>query len=308
MEHKTINIAYQSSNEYAQICLVSLYSFLENNQYLNDVRLYILSSNFTHESLILFQKALKQYGYDEHNVFIINISNIKSDYELLFDDYNGKWGIDSFSRLLLGSLLPIDVEKILYLDSDTIICKSLWDIYEQDMGDYYAFATRDLLSKKYLSFLNISANFYCNSGVILFNLKKWRDDKVENKVQQYLKEKHGFVFFSEQSVFNYVCQNRIKLLPLGFNLYSLVTLCSYKNINALRKPSYPYSKEELVVALNNPTIIHYTSFFLINNRVWYKNSNHPMKNHFDKYAKFNPNFAYYSDNRSNFKKILAFLL
>lgn len=91
---------------------------------------------------------------------------------------------------------------------------------------------------------------YINAGVILFNLKEIREDKL---VEEFLQcAKNGWRC-QDQDVLNKCCYNAIKIFEFQYNIYSV---------------AYGYKKEwlknvfeetEIENALNNPAIVHYAT-------------------------------------------------
>ena len=75
--------------------------------------------------------------------------------------------IETNFRLKIASLIP-NVEKCIYLDSDLILTENISKLWMQDIDDYYFAAVTD----KKVGF---------NAGVLLINLKKWREDNLEKK-------------------------------------------------------------------------------------------------------------------------------
>ena len=134
-----------------------------------------------------------------------------------------KWIFDSYCRLFLDKLLPEEVEKVLYLDGDVLNIGSLKELWSLDMGESSAAAVIDCLGEKYYELLGLGKNArYCNSGVILFDLDKWRKDCMGDKVRKYVHDNNGYVFFMEQTVFNAVMQGKIKILHPKYNTYSMM--------------------------------------------------------------------------------------
>lgn len=284
-------IAYQSSEMFSDICMVSLYSLLKNNLEEKNIFIYIISKDFSQKSLDNIKRMCDRMGFGNATVQVIDINNIESRFDLIFDDYNGKWGIDSFCKLLLGSLLPREVSRVLYLDSDTIVCRNLRTLYETDLDNYVAAAVKDFLGKSYFEYFGLDdEDIYCNSGVLLINLNNWRKYEIETKIKEYLKKNNGKIFFSEQTVFNVVCKKNICSLGLANNLTSIPALLDEKDLVALRKPYNSYEIEEIIEARNNPLIIHFTTLFLIMGRAWHIRNNHPFNYIFDEYANDVPEF------------------
>ena len=286
-------IAYQSSELFSSICMVSLCSLLENNKGEAEMYIYILSKDFSDNSLQLVKDMLERAGYNRDNAFIVDISDLDKRFDICFDNYNGKWGIDSFCKLLLGKLLPENVHRVLYLDSDTIVCRDIHDFYNIDMGNCAVAAVKDFISKEYFELLGLSdTDVYCNSGVILYDLDKWRELELENEISILLKQRNGCIFFSEQSVLNIVAKKIIKVVGLEYNLTSIPVCLSWREIQLLRHPYNSYEEQEIYRAIKDPAIIHFTSLFVINGRAWNIDNNHPLKKYFDKYANQVLSFKY----------------
>ncbi len=299
-------IAYQSSELFSDICLVSLYSVLINNLNDRDMYIYILSKDFSDQSLNRVKNMMDKLGFNKNYASVIDISNIADKNGLVFDDYNGKWGIDSFCKLLLGTLLPNSITRVIYLDSDTIVCGNLSKIYNMNLDNYVVAGTKDFLSKEYFDYFGLDNNdIYCNSGMLLINLDNWRKCAIEKKISDYLKKVNGQVFFSEQTVLNIVCRKQICALGLEYNLTSISAFLNYKQLCYLRQPYNGYSREEIKRALKKPVIIHYTSLFLIRGRIWNYRNNHPFRETFDIYARSVPEFK---KNDLPIKKAILFRL
>ena len=303
-----MNIAYQCSNSFVQPLLVSLTSYLENNKEDKELNLFILSPDFNEDNLNKVKTIISKYN-KSGEVSIIHIPDFRKEWGWKIDDYNGKWGQNSFIRLCLGKVLPQSIHKVLYLDSDVLICKDLSDLWNVDLTGYMAGGVADFISKEYYDYFGLEeSDIYCNSGVILFNLDECRKEKLEEKVKDYLEEKNGFVFFVEQTVFNVVCKGKIKKLPLIYNVTTIPLCLTIKQINALRKPIPKYSDGEIKNATKEYAILHMISFFMVINRAWYKKTNYPLYSEFKKYALLVDGFEYCSDNRSFFKKMVDFFI
>ena len=87
------------------------------------------------------------------------------------------------ARLLLDQLLPSELNKILYLDGDTINISSLTKLWNLDMGNCVLGACIEAtINQTYRENLGMKNLPYVNAGVLLINLKKWRDEKIGAKI------------------------------------------------------------------------------------------------------------------------------
>ena len=87
---------------------------------------------------------------------------------------------------------------------------------------------------------------------------------------------------------NGVIQDKWLLLNVKYNVNTLMMTLSYRELKTLRKLDDFYSEEEIEEALEHPVLIHMTSFFMVYNRTWVKETNHPAKSLFDKYKSLTP--------------------
>ena len=113
--------------------------------------------------------------------------------------YSNKWTYMVLIRAALSKILPQE-DLILSLDVDTIIDQNIDELWEIPMDEYYIAGAREPAKTR-------SDFLYINFGVCLLNLKKLRDDKLDDKIITALNERHWEA--NEQDVFNKFCQGKI---------------------------------------------------------------------------------------------------
>lgn len=276
-----MNIVYHCTDNYAFITGTSITSIFENNKDIDEINIYIIENGFHEETKKKYERIAEKYG---RKIFFIPMPDIKKKYGLELTSIKKKWLFDSYSRLFLDTILP-PMKRVLYLDGDTLILHSLKKLWEIDLGDNYCAAALDCLGESYYDLFDIDNGKYCNSGVILFDLEKWKEKGIGNKVKEFVNGKNGYVFFMEQSVFNIVLQGHIKYLPAIYNTSSLMQMFTPKQLWKMRKPKFFYSEEKINNAVKNPTIIHMTGLFYVINKPWNKVTNYPNSELFWEYFK-----------------------
>lgn len=121
---------------------------------------------------------------------------------------NPWWGgVMNLMRIVLTKILPNE-DKVLYLDIDTIVNDDISELWDIDISNYYAAGVRDTpdLNKNGL---------YVNAGVMLFNLKKMREDHIDDK---WLEIAHGPKRrFALQDPMNEALRGKIYELPTQYN-------------------------------------------------------------------------------------------
>jgi len=88
----------------------------------------------------------------------------------------------SLMRVCYTKLFP-GYDKVIQLDVDTVICDSLWPLWNIDLAGKYFAAVPEHLSrwKPY----GEKAKYY-NAGVVVFNLAKMREDKADDRLIDFL--------------------------------------------------------------------------------------------------------------------------
>lgn len=162
-------------------------------------------------------------------------------------------------RLKLPSILE-RYEKVIYLDTDTLVRCDLKSLFHFELGDAYfagvpvAWAQVD--KKKRERWLRKSKipemDDYLNSGVLLMNLKKMREETFESKCLSLVGNREfAKLDPADQLILNFVGYGKVRLLPCRFN----VTMNHFKNPGKLE---IFYSRKEIREALEEPAIIHWT--------------------------------------------------
>lgn len=126
----------------------------------------------------------------------------------------------AYNRLLIPDLLPQDVTKVIYLDSDIVVLRSLrpmWDIELKEDEPAAMAVDCGCSNVKFHNRIGIPLSQpYCNSGVILMNLSCWRSEQIGQKCINRQKECNYPLV--DQDPMNCVIGSRVKNLHLRFNL------------------------------------------------------------------------------------------
>ena len=181
---------------------------------------------------------------------IVNVSN-----QRMFDKSenikNLVGGYINLLKVYYPTLLP-DIDKVIHLDVDTIICDTLDDFWNIDINGKWFASVPEYLAKHGRE--KLFGELYYNMGVSLINLKQMRQDKIEDVMAKYLIEVEQP--FADQDAWNkYGIENdKGAIVPLRFN----------------ENQSTGYT--------NNPAIVHFCG---ISN--WYENKWIYRREYLDKY-------------------------
>lgn len=285
--NKILNVVYHSSDLFAPVLATSLASLFENNKSFEQIHVYIFEYPMKDENKTKLNLLAEKYGRNLHYLIMPDINKVEN-LGLAGVKHEG-WFFYSYMKLFLDDLLPRSVERVLYLDSDTLVVDDLTELWELDLQGHPAAGVIDCFSEKYYQVFRLSDGaYYCNSGMILEDLNAWREKRIGDKIRDYCKACNGYVYFMEQTAFNAGTQNDILILHPKYNVYTMMDMHSYDELLKFRKVKRYYSKSEFEEAVAHPKIIHLTSTFLLANRAWYEGSKHPRTREYQKYKELTP--------------------
>lgn len=176
-----INLLYSANNNYFKGIVLSLMSIIKHTN--EEIHVYVLSLDLTDldkkydlikdENIIEANKLLKEVN-PKSEITLIDMRNIYLNSIINKSKEKNKYSPYAYLRLL-SDKVDILPDKILYLDSDIMALKDISPLFNLDITAYDYAMARDQVGKYFFS------NDYCNSGVLLLNLKRLRENKKLDK-------------------------------------------------------------------------------------------------------------------------------
>lgn len=123
--------------------------------------------------------------------------------------------IATYFRIFLGDILPATVDRVIYLDADTIILSSIHDLTQTDIGSAIIAGVPDLHETDCL--MHSGTKRYINSGVLLFDLHRWRQSECTEKCLHYLENPDHRIRYLDQCAVNIALQNDLFILDGDWN-------------------------------------------------------------------------------------------
>ncbi len=280
---KRIDILYQFNEKYVPYAGTSLTSLFENNRQVEEIRVFLLGEELLPESI----QKLKSLGGQYHREisFIDTIPVIEEMRRMNMPSYRGSYAANI--RLFLSSLLPEDVDRLLYLDADTIVNTSLEELFSLDMGDYPVGMALDSLVRKHKLRLGFDKkDYYYNSGVILFQMNEWKKRKCSERIAEHIKHVRAHYPSPDQDLLNVVCKGEIFTLHPRYNLQPIhlaFSLSDYYH-HFCRTGYYPV--DTVRNAVTSPAILHFFRF--VGEFPWDRDNVHPDREAFERYLVMSP--------------------
>ena len=279
-----IDILYATDQNYLTMTLASILSLSENSNLTTSERIdvHLMTEDITEE--------------DRNKIELVNslCPNINLFTYPLEEFHIERYGIPEWqntqvanARLFFQKILKEQVEKMdrmLYLDSDTIILGDLTELLEKQDPIY---AVRDNTPSNYAKKLGLST--YYNSGVLYIDVKNWLDKNYQALIEDYIADNQGKEFtYPDQDILNAVLQGQISELSREYNMPPYAYALKEKKLIQYCK-RYNVPLEELLEAKKNPKILHSTG--LLGIKPWMVNEIHPYNEQYREYIRqIDPDF------------------
>lgn len=278
---KILNVLYLSSSAYAVPAAVSICSLLENNKALDEINIRFMDVGLTDQDRTEITKLVERY-----NRKITYMSSGETD-AMLEKAGVRKWS-ESYATFykIFACFQLSEMDRILYIDSDTVVLDSLEEMCEYDMTDYACAMAGSGMTGAVKSFMGFDD--YYNAGVIYFNLEYWRNHDLKNRFMEAINSDdcEKLTMVGDETLINSVLKGRIKKLPLKYNFESSWGRWGwnhqlYPRLNWTEQNKAYYTDQEIRDAEAHPVIGHYVD--LTTGRPWDYLNDNPFRKEFEYY-------------------------
>ena len=256
-----INICVACNDRYAPHAAALIVSILENRNENEEHVFYVLSDRLSVESRWKFAEMERTLSC------FIRIVDYAEKTFVGWQTWRRSHA--TYLRIVMGSVLPKDVSKILYLDCDMIVRTSLAPLWETDLTGHYAAAVAEGNAEaRIFSHLKLDG-LYFNAGMVLFNLDKYREDGIEEKILQSGDELVGQLSFLDQDLLNLAFHGKTVFVPYRWNAnYNREGHEHFERIGLFSV----YSRDKIRTECENAAIVHYCG-----EKPWRMSCFHPFR-------------------------------
>lgn len=208
-----MHISFGIDSKYVFPVGVCITSVLERN---SNIVFHIFTDKITEDDSIRLKNTMEKWGSKTYIYFV--------DTKKLCDlRQTEQWSIATYFRFIIFAFLSNKLNRILYLDADTMCLGNLSNMYHIDFGDTYIAAVDDIISPpsektRRKSKLGVKGKLF-NAGVLLVDLKKWNINNFTSKAFVLLRTCHEKWEFLDQDVLNVLLDGHITYLPRKYNVF-----------------------------------------------------------------------------------------
>lgn len=261
MHMNRIPIFFTFDNDYVRPAAVAFWSLLDRTKEGVFWEMWVLHHDISDDGKKLLEGIVARSGKGELK-FIDTGDFLKDEWS------NGSWeghqtrtqfSSDTVVRCFGARFFP-QYDKIIYSDVDVVFADDISDLWDVSLEDAYLAGVRGFLLKydeHELSHLKpehyqLLKDSYLAGGIWVVNLKKIREEDLEAKMLEIIKDDTIVKRWNDQDVMNIACAGKVKFLPLNYIGYPY--LWEY-----LAKPDFTshYTRNELHDSVLHPKIIHY---------------------------------------------------
>ena len=242
------------------VCLDSIF---ESNQG-EELTVHVITQGLSDKTLSRIKKTEEKYGSPGS----VKIYNITDD---IFSQYpiSDQFPESIYFRYLYAQLLPDSIERIIYIDCDTVVLSCLRELWKIPLDDDILLGAVEDRNGDDILIRNRIGRWdgtYFNSGVLLMNLKVWRRLDAFKVLADFIRNNHDICIYPDQDAINVVFASRMVRLPYKYNF----TISFIEPFDRFRL--HLSKKEELEQAFGKLAIVH----FAAEKKPWHKDSKHPL--------------------------------
>lgn len=244
MQHP-ITIVAVSDNHYLILLAALIKSIEKNNRSQSVLHFYIIEDKVSKAN-----KAKLESSFANPLIKISWIAMeeaIPKNFSLPLD--RSSYPLNIYMRLFIPFFLPAEVKKAIYLDVDMIAMEDIATLWNTQLNGKIIGAVHDIWINtvsndwggiKNYEELQLSADtLYFNTGLIVFDLEKWRQEKITEAVLDCIENNKKYANYPDQYGLNVVLANKWEPLDLKWNTFASSSISNPYIIHfATRKPIY----------------------------------------------------------------------
>ncbi len=269
MTDEPIKIIFGVDGSYSQHLAVTLVSLLENNP-ANHFDILVVTINMAEADRWKIEALAGRFD----NVVLAFQSFDISRYSHFRTDNHISHA--SYLRIFIPEILPDSVEKVLYLDCDLVVRHDIAPLWRTELGDKVLSGVRNPFFVRHGDLEMPAGADYFNAGVLLMNLKRWRELDGTARLIRFIEAHHDHLWAHDQDALNAVFCGEFRELAPFWNFQTSMLWTEPDELSL----SYPQFRG----LLEDPGVVHFTT----PSKPWHFSNLHPYKETYFQYLARTP--------------------
>ena len=213
-----IPVFYACDDNFVKYTMVSLQSMMDHASKEAQYEIHVLHTNISEEmqkKMHAMENANFSVQFDHVTEYLHSVQE-----KLPLRDYYSK---TTYFRLFIAEMFP-EIDKAIYIDSDTVVLGDIAQLYAYDLGDAYVGACReqvmiqeDVYGTYVEKVLGVERDNYFNAGMLVINCEQFRKNHVLEQFMELL-PMYNFVVTQDEDYLNLICHNKVCWLPQKWNV------------------------------------------------------------------------------------------
>jgi lipopolysaccharide biosynthesis glycosyltransferase len=211
-----IHVVLASNSNYFDGLAATLLSLLASNRN-NTFGLHIIDGGLSPKEKTFLTTRARRFN-PHHAITFHPLS--REHFTGFRTDYGNSYM--TYARIVVGSLL--DIDRVIYLDTDLLIAADIRPLWETDLAGNVGAAAPDpgirLLRDDYPFDDDCGDERYFNSGVMLIDLRRWRELKVQEQLLRMITEAPTKFKWWDQTAMNALFRRQVLFVDSRWNTFA----------------------------------------------------------------------------------------
>lgn len=226
MSDKTISIIAVCDNHFTVLLATLLKSMEQTHRSAENIDVYIVDDSISVGNKKKITSSLD--GGIINLIWLPMDDVIPKNMKIPFD--RSTYPKNIHTRMFIPHFIPQHIDKIIYLDVDMILMKDISELWNIGLGDHVVAAVQDsyvqTFGHSWVGIRNYEAlgfapeTKYFNSGLLIINTKKWREENCAEKVMKCISENDKFTNFPDQYGLNVILSSQWLQLDSRWNTFA----------------------------------------------------------------------------------------
>jgi lipopolysaccharide biosynthesis glycosyltransferase len=216
-----MDVAFAFDEGYAEYAQVAMESLLETHRRREDLTVWALVPD-----IVLRERGdwLRRQFAGRATLTLLNTGDGFRDLPVSRGEEQDYISNAMHLRLFLPQLIPARVRRLLYLDCDLLVAGDLSPLWRVPLRDAVLAAVQDAWVRTFADFNGLPGgqaydpgSEYFNSGVLLINMRAWREQDITGRCLTYLAAHAHELRLPDQDALNLAAHDRWVRLPKRWN-------------------------------------------------------------------------------------------